>query len=273
MAEQFSFSPDVPIRELPENVISMLLYGDGVKTVQMRHRTRRGREWEWETKFEGVIANLERRYRDTQSDYVRREIERYMAANPCDGCNGDRLKPESLAVTIADRNIIQVTDLPIWQASEWVLAINGEGQISEVKPKAKFPDPGTLNERESMIANQILKEIGGRLKFLLDIGLGYLNLSRAAGTLSGGEAQRIRLATQIGSGLTGVLYVCDEPSIGLHSVDNARLIETLKNLRNLGNTVIIVEHDEAVMRSADHLVDLGPGAGEHGGRIVAHGTN
>ena len=272
MAEQFSFSPDVPIRELPENVISMLLYGDGVKTVQMRHRTRRGREWEWETKFEGVIANLERRYRDTQSDYVRREIERYMAANPCDGCNGDRLKPESLAVTIADRNIIQVTDLPIWQASEWVLAINGEGQISEVKPKAKFPDPGTLNERESMIANQILKEIGGRLKFLLDIGLGYLNLSRAAGTLSGGEAQRIRLATQIGSGLTGVLYVCDEPSIGLHSVDNARLIETLKNLRNLGNTVIIVEHDEAVMRSADHLVDLGPGAGEHGGRIVAEGT-
>ena len=272
MAEQFGFSSSLPIRDLPENVLKMLLYGEGVKTIQMRHRTRRGRQWEWETKFEGVIANLERRYKDTQSDYVRREIERYMASNPCDECGGARLKPESLAVTIADRNIIRVTDLPIWQASEWVLAINGKGDSPEGKPKVKFPDPDLLNERDATIANQILKEIQGRLQFLLDIGLGYLNLSRAAGTLSGGEAQRIRLATQIGSGLTGVLYVCDEPSIGLHSVDNARLIETLKNLRNLGNTVIIVEHDEAVMRSADHLVDLGPGAGEHGGSIVAEGT-
>jgi len=269
---QFDFSTKIPVKDLPEWVMRMLLYGEGVTTVRMRHRTLRGREWEWDAKFEGVIPNLQRRYRDTGSDYVRTEIERYMAANPCERCGGARLKAESLAVTIADRNIIQVTNLAVWEAADWVRAILGEGKEPSGKPKAKHVDPLTLSERERTIGDQILKEITVRLKFLLDIGLEYLNLSRAAGTLSGGEAQRIRLATQIGSGLMGVLYVCDEPSIGLHAVDNARLIGTLKNLRDLGNTVIIVEHDEAVMRAADHLVDMGPGAGEHGGYVVAEGT-
>ena len=271
MAAQFGFSTQVPVKELSDDVMRKLLYGEGVGTVRMRHRTHRGREWEWDAKFEGVIANLERRYRDTQSDYVRTEIERYMAANPCDACDGARLKRESRAVTIADRNIIEVTNLAVWEAAEWVQAIVGQGAEPAGKPKAEYADPPVLNEREQTIASQILKEITARLKFLLEIGLEYLNLSRTAGTLSGGESQRIRLATQIGSGLMGVLYVCDEPSIGLHAIDNARLITTLKNLRDLGNTVIIVEHDEAVMRSADHLVDMGPGAGEHGGLVVAQG--
>ncbi len=271
VGRQYNFSTRAPVRDLPDDVMELLLYGTGGATVKMRHVTQRGREYEWDTRFEGVINNLERRYRDTTSDYVRQEIERYMAALPCEACNGARLRPESLAVTLADRNIIGVTNLSVADASAWVAAILGEGPEPGGKPRAAYPDAPVLTERERTIANQILKEITARLKFLLDIGLDYLTLSRTAGTLSGGEAQRIRLATQIGSGLMGVLYVCDEPSIGLHAVDNARLIGTLQRLRDLGNTVIIVEHDEAVMRAADHLIDLGPGAGEHGGIVVAQG--
>ena len=272
VAAQFGFSSKTPVSMLPEWALRMLLYGEGASKVQMRHTTHRGREYEWETRLEGVIPNLERRYRDTSSDHVRQDIERYMAALPCEACGGARLRPDSLAVTIADRSIINITDMSVEQASQWVAAMAGEGEEPPDKPSVRYPDAPSLSEREQIIASQILKEIRARLKFLLDIGLDYLTLSRTAGTLSGGEAQRIRLATQIGSGLMGVLYVCDEPSIGLHAVDNARLIGTLKRLRDLGNTVIIVEHDEAVMRAADHLVDLGPGAGEHGGHIVAQGT-
>ncbi|MBM3939503.1 MAG: excinuclease ABC subunit UvrA [SAR202 cluster bacterium] len=273
LAKQAGFSTKVPFKDLPEKAVRLILHGEGAGSVTMRHRTHQGREFEWDTNFEGVIPNLERRYKETESDFIRGEIERYMTASPCGACNGARLKPESLAVTIADRNIIDVTNLSVAEASQWSRAIVGAAEMPAFKPRwPDHRDAARLTTREQTIANQILKEIEGRLKFLLDIGLDYLTLSRTAGTLSGGEAQRIRLATQIGSGLMGVLYVCDEPSVGLHAADNARLIGTLQRLRDLGNTVIIVEHDEAVMRAADHLVDLGPGAGEHGGRIVAQGS-
>ena len=274
VAEHEGVSADTPWRRLPERVRQTVLYGypDGRK-VRVRHRTHHGRIFEWDAAFEGVIPNLERRYRDTQSDYVRTEIERYMTALPCEACGGGRLRPESLAVTIADRSIIQVTNLSVTEAAQWVQAVQGIAPPLDIAPRwEEHRDAEVLTERELIIASQILKEIDSRLSFLLNVGLDYLSLSRAAGTLSGGEGQRIRLATQIGSGLMGVLYVCDEPSVGLHPVDNERLIQTLKNLRDLGNTVLIVEHDEAMMRSADHLVDLGPGAGEHGGWIVAEGT-
>jgi len=198
---------------------------------------------------------------------MRKEIERYMAARPCASCKGRRLRREALAVTVGGLNIMDMTDRSINGALEWIDSISGEGPSSNgTKPEDQ------LTERDKTIASQILKEIDARLRFLLNIGLDYLTLSRTASTLSGGEAQRIRLATQIGSGLMGVLYVCDEPSIGLHPADDYRLIHTLKRLRDLGNTVIIVEHDEAIMRAADHIVDIGPGAGEHGGHIVATGT-
>jgi excinuclease ABC subunit A len=275
LAEAHDFSADKPWKSLPEDARHKVLYGVGDgKKVKVRHRTHRGRLFEWDTSFEGIIPNLQRRYRDTQSDYMRNEIERYMQALPCDACDGNRLKPESLAVTIADRSITQATDLSVTEASAWVQAIQGAAHalMPPIKPRwAKYRDADLFTPRELTIGDQILKEIDSRLKFLLNVGLEYLTLSRAASTLSGGEGQRIRLATQIGSGLMGVLYVCDEPSVGLHAVDNARLIQTLKNLRDLGNTVIIVEHDEAMMRAADYLVDLGPGAGEHGGEIVAEG--
>lgn len=274
VAQREEASPDQPWKDLPANLRNTVLYGyrDGSK-VKVRHLTRRGRIFEWEAGFEGVIRNLERRYRDTQSDYMRGEIERYMTSLPCEACQGDRLRPEALAVTIADRSIIQLSDLSVTEAAQWVQGVQAIGTIPSVQPRwLKFQDPKTFSDRELLIADQILKEIDSRLSFLLNVGLEYLTLSRSAGTLSGGEGQRIRLATQIGSGLMGVLYVCDEPSVGLHPVDNERLINTLKNLRDLGNTVLIVEHDEAMMRSADHLVDLGPGAGERGGWIVAEGT-
>ena len=241
--------------------------------MKVRHRTHHGRVFEWESRYEGIIPNLERRYRDTQSDYMRNEIERYMTALPCEACGGERLRPEALAVTIGNRSIMQVTSLSVLEASEWALSLQGLAPALPIEPRwPEHADALEFTERELTIANQILKEIGSRLSFLLNVGLEYLSLGRAAGTLSGGEGQRIRLATQIGSGLMGVLYVCDEPSVGLHPTDNARLIETLKGLRDLGNTVLIVEHDEAMMRAADHLVDLGPGAGEHGGWVVAEGT-
>jgi excinuclease ABC subunit A len=274
VAEAHNFSAEKPWRTLPEEAQRKILYGVGDgKKVKVRHRSHRGRVFEWDTSFEGVIPNLERRYRDTQSDYMRNEIERYMMTLPCDECDGNRLQPQSLGVTIADRSIIQVTDLSVSDAIQWTEAMQGHGSGPDFTPRwPKFRDAKAFSERELIIADQILKEIDSRLKFLLNVGLEYLSLSRAAGTLSGGEGQRIRLATQIGSGLMGVLYVCDEPSVGLHPVDNERLIGTLKNLRDIGNTVIIVEHDEVMMREADYLVDLGPGAGEHGGWIVAEGS-
>ena len=277
LAEAHGFSQDKPWKSLTEEDQRKVLYGVGDgKKVRVRHRTHRGRVFEWDTSFEGVIPNLERRYRDTQSDYMRNEIERFMTSLPCEDCGGNRLKPESLAVTIADRSIIQVTDLSVTGAAEWVAGVQEDGATLAGRPPVeprwpKYRDAPAFTQRELTIANQILREIDARLKFLLNVGLEYLTLSRSAGTLSGGEGQRIRLATQIGSGLMGVLYVCDEPSVGLHAVDNARLIGTLKNLRDIGNTVIIVEHDEVMMREADYLVDLGPGAGEHGGWIVASG--
>ena len=264
VARAHRFSTKTPVGKLSKRHLDVILYGTGGKPVRMSHRTKKGKTYEWSTSFEGVVNNLERRHRETQSSYVRGEIERYMASRPCQSCAGHRLKPEALAVRVCGLNIMEATDKSIGQALEWVRRIGGEassnGRGAEV-----------LTPRQKAIGEQILKEIEGRLRFLLNIGLDYLTLSRTASTLSGGEAQRIRLATQIGSGLIGVLYVCDEPSIGLHPADDHRLIETLKRLRDIGNTVLIVEHDEAIMRSADHIVDLGPGAGEHGGHVVSTG--
>ena len=264
VARAHRFSTRTPVGKLSKRHLDVILYGTGGKPVRMSHRTKKGKTYEWNTSFEGVVNNLARRHRETQSSYMRSEIERYMASRPCQSCAGQRLKPEALAVRVCGLNIMQVTDKSIGQALEWVRQIGGDAS-SNGRPA------GVLTPRQKAIGAQILKEIEGRLRFLLNIGLDYLTLSRTASTLSGGEAQRIRLATQIGSGLIGVLYVCDEPSIGLHPADDHRLIETLKRLRDIGNTVLIVEHDEAIMRSADHIVDLGPGAGEHGGHIVSTG--
>ena len=266
LSDAYDFSTKVPVRELSQEHLNLILYGTKGRSIRMRHHTHRGKIYEWHTSFEGVINNLERRYRETESDYVRSEIQRYMMSRPCQSCGGHRLRPEALAVTVGGQNVMEVTHKSITQALEWIKAIGGEGS----HPDGVGPDEA-LTPREKAIGSQILKEIEARLRFLLNIGLHYLTLSRTASTLSGGEAQRIRLATQIGSGLMGVLYVCDEPSIGLHPADDHRLIQTLKRLRDLGNTVIIVEHDEAIMRAADHIVDLGPGAGEHGGHVVATG--
>ena len=308
LADAFDFSLDVPVKDMDKQDLDRVLYGTKRKRIDVRHHTRRGKTYRWRTAFEGVIKNLERRYRDTESEHVRSEIERYMSSNPCNACKGERLRPEARAVTVCGINIMDVTGKSIAEASRWITAIGGDnsGQLSAisgqdsshntllegvetngtVKRAAKgrrrkarasrngrvhVEHPSVLTDREKAIAEQILKEIGARLDFLLNVGLDYLTLSRTASTLSGGEAQRIRLATQIGSGLMGVLYVCDEPSIGLHPADDYRLIQTLKGLRDLGNTVLIVEHDEAIMRSADYIVDLGPGAGEHGGHVVATG--
>ena len=283
LAEAYGFSTSVPIKKLGKKHLDILFYGNNGKPIRMRHQSHRGREFEWDSTFEGVINNLQRRYKSTESDYVRSEIERYMSSRPCQACEGQRLKPEALAVTVDGLNVIEVTSKSVSSALEWVVALNGASRNGVVAPAGGIPNNGAqpetsdaeasegLTQRELAIAAQILKEIEGRLRFLVNIGLDYLTLERTASTLSGGEAQRIRLATQIGSGLMGVLYVCDEPSVGLHPMDDSRLIETLKRLRDLGNTVLIVEHDEAIMRAADHVVDLGPGAGEHGGEIVATG--
>ena len=257
LADSIGFDPDVPINKLTEDHLNIILNGTGSKRIQVNHKTRRGRTYRWRTKFEGVINNLERRHTETESESVRKEIERYMTSLPCQSCQGQRLRPEALAVTINESTIMNVTELSIRACYQWTIDLS---------------DNAVLTDRQLSIASQILKEISARLEFLLNVGLDYLTLSRTASTLSGGEAQRIRLATQIGSGLMGVLYVCDEPSIGLHPADDDRLINTLKGLRDVGNTVLIVEHDEAIMRAADHIVDLGPGAVEHGGQIVASGT-
>ena len=252
------FPLNTPVKDLSKEQYQMLLYGEGGGYT--RYRNRFGRVREYSDGFEGIIPRLERLYHDTESEYSRAGIERYMIIKICPMCNGRRLKPESLAVTIGNKNIMDVTEQSVALALKWVVALSGNSKRA------------ILTRREQMIAAQIIKEIRARLGFLKDIGLDYLTLNRPAATLSGGEAQRIRLATQIGSGLMGVLYICDEPTVGLHQADNHRLIETLKRLRDLGNTVLIVEHDEAMMRTADHIIDMGPGAGEHGGWIVAAGT-
>ena len=256
LAEKHGFSLTTPVSKLAKKYLDLVLYGDKTP-ITLTYTSAGGHENQWDTTFEGCIPNLQRRYKETDSDYARNEIERYMAANPCPACKGTRLKAESRAVTIDKLNIIDVTRMSIVEAQTWAARLAG--------PKTP------LGNREQLIARQILKEIGGRLDFMVEVGLDYLTLDRGTATLSGGEAQRIRLATQIGSGLMGVLYVCDEPTIGLHPADDERLIRTLKRLRDLGNTVIIVEHDESMMRAADWIVDMGPGAGENGGEVVAQG--
>jgi excinuclease ABC subunit A len=248
VADRYNFSLHVPTSELTEQQLELIMYGTGTE----KFKVSLGMGRSFETTYEGVVPNLERRHKETDSDFVRRDIERFMQERPCHACHGLRLKPEVLAITVGEQSIMEVCSLSIDEALEWFKSLK-------------------LNPKETKIAQMILKEIGARLQFLQDVGLNYLNLLRGATTLSGGEAQRIRLATQIGSGLMGVLYVLDEPSIGLHQRDNARLIRTLKHLRELGNTVIVVEHDEETIRTADYLLDIGPGAGIHGGAIVAAG--
>lgn len=248
-AKQFGFSIDIPVSQMKPDGLKIVLYGAGEETVKMRGSGGRT----YNVTFEGVIQNLERRYHETDSDFVRREIGKYMAERKCPVCEGKRLKPEILGVTIGGQSIVDVTTLSIEDASDFFISLK-------------------LSERDTKIAKQILKEVCSRLSFLRDVGLNYLTLDRSANTLAGGEAQRIRLATQIGSSLMGVLYILDEPSIGLHQRDNDRLIATLERLRNLGNTVIVVEHDQDTMLAADYLIDIGPYAGEHGGEVVAAGT-
>ena len=272
VARAHDFSPQVPVKDLDEEHLKVVLYGNKSRKVTVRHRTHNGRVYNWETRFEGVIHNLERRYRETDSDHTRQEIERYMTARPCQACRGQRLKPEALGVKVCGLGIMDVTAMNIAQGVEWVRSIDPDSDMNAELNASGGPTGQVLARREKSIANQILKEIEGRLHFLEGIGLDYVTMNRTARTLSGGEAQRVRLATQIGSGLTGVLYVCDEPTVGLHPHDDHRLINTLTRLRDMGNTVIVVEHDEAMMRAADFIVDLGPGAGEHGGHVVATGV-
>lgn len=262
VAAKYGFSLDVPVKDLPREVLDVVLHGTGKEKVTVRYRSRNGRARSYDVAYEGVIPNLQRRYQSTSSDYVREELERYMAERPCPACQGARLKPVVLGVTIDDRSIVDVTRLPIREARDWFTLLARDPAEDAT---------ALLTEREYLIARQIFKEIRERLGFLVDVGLDYLTLERSANTLSGGEAQRIRLATQIGSALMGVLYILDEPSIGLHQRDNARLIRTLERLRDIGNTLIVVEHDEDTMRAADWIVDIGPGAGQHGGHVVATG--
>jgi len=252
VAETHGFKTSTPFAKLKKSEQKVILYGTGTKGVVISYRNRYGRTRSYSTQYEGVVPWLQRRHGEAESDMMREQIEGYMREVPCPACNGARLRPESLGVTIGGRNVHELCDLSIGGAASFLLSLE-------------------LSERDLMIAERALKEVNARLSFLLDVGLDYLTLNRSAGTLAGGEAQRIRLASQIGSGLVGVLYVLDEPSIGLHQRDNARLIETLLRMRDLGNTVIVVEHDEETIRVADHVVDIGPGAGEHGGRIVVSG--
>jgi excinuclease ABC subunit A len=252
IADRYEIDMDTPWCELSEERQRLFLYGTNGDRVYVQYRNRMGRRRSYMLAFEGMVKSLERRYHDTDSGTMRERIEEYMSARPCSACQGARLKPEVLAVTVGGLNIHELTQ-------------------KSVKAAMEFADALELSERERHIAARILKEIRARLTFLDNVGVGYLQLDRAAATLSGGEAQRLRLATQIGSQLVGVLYILDEPSIGLHQRDNNRLIGTLAQLRDLGNTVLVVEHDEQMMRAADHLVDMGPGAGEHGGAVVAQG--
>ncbi len=261
IAEAYHVPLDAPWRELSPEQQNLFLYGTNGRKLRVRYNNGQGQTREYMTAFEGIINNLQRRYRETDSDMIRETIQEVMSQVPCPTCAGRRLRPEALAVTVAGQSIWDVSQQPITQLNQWVGALRGRGTGGAL-----------LNERDQQIGHQILNEIESRVNFLNNVGLGYLNLARSATTLSGGEAQRIRLATQIGSRLTGVLYVLDEPSIGLHQRDNGKLIRTLMDLRDLGNTVLVVEHDEETMRSADYLIDLGPGAGEHGGRVIAAGT-
>lgn len=253
VCRHYGIPQDVPVEKLPEGQMKILLYGTGGEKIRFHYDNDFGQHKEALVPFEGIVRNLERRYRETGSDGIRDFIEGFMSSKPCGKCKGNRLKPESLAVTINGQNIAYTTGLSIGEAHEFFEGLE-------------------LNEKEKTIAHLILKEIKSRLGFLVNVGLDYLTLSRAAGTLSGGEAQRIRLATQIGSSLMGVLYILDEPSIGLHQRDNDRLIKTLEHMRNLGNTLIVVEHDEDTMLACDYIIDIGPGAGIHGGYVVAQGT-
>jgi excinuclease ABC subunit A len=257
-AKAYRIDLDKPVRELSQDQMNIILYGTGEKQLQMTYRNSNGQEFRFWRAFEGVITNLERRYKETNSEYIREKINEFMSDRPCPTCQGKRLNPAALAVTVDDVNIITVTSWPVLTTLEWVKKISGKGS--------------PLTQKQKTIAERILKEITERLSFLVNVGLDYLTLNRSAVTLSGGEAQRIRLATQVGSRLVGVLYVLDEPSIGLHPRDNARLLDTLKGLRDLGNTVLVVEHDDETIREADWIVDLGPAAGEHGGHVVAEGT-
>ncbi len=252
LSQEYSFDLTTPYQELSEDIQNVLLYGTDGREVQVHYKGQRG-EGVYAVAFEGLIKNCERRYRETGSDTMKQEYETFMRITPCRACRGQRLKPGSLAVTVCDKNIYDVTN-------------------QSVRDLQVFLNGMTLTRQQLLIGDQILKEIRARISFLMDVGLDYLSLTRATGTLSGGEAQRIRLATQIGSGLVGVAYILDEPSIGLHQRDNDKLLNTLRHLRDLGNSVIVVEHDEDTMRAADYVVDIGPGAGEHGGQVVAAGT-
>ncbi|MCH5199279.1 MAG: excinuclease ABC subunit UvrA, partial [Oscillospiraceae bacterium] len=252
VADKYGFTLDTPVKDIPEAGINAILYGTGEEKLKLRRQLPTG-ETKYEAPFEGIVNNLERRYRESTSDWARWEIELYMTDHTCPECKGARLKKELLAVTLGNKNIFEFTELSI-------------------SDEIEFLDSLRLSEREEFIAHGIIKEVRARLNFLMSVGLDYLTLSRSSGTLSGGESQRIRLATQIGSALTGVLYVLDEPSIGLHQRDNDKLINTLKSLRDIGNTLIVVEHDEDTMLAADYIVDIGPGAGVHGGEIVAAGS-
>lgn len=253
VAETFGIPTSLPWRKLKKQDQKVILYGSGGTQVHLHYRNRFGRTRSYYTTYEGVVPFLQRRHAEAESDAARQQIEGYMREVPCGACGGARLKPESLAVSVGGKSIFELCDLSIREAAKFVASLS-------------------LSEREHLIADRVLKEVNARLQFLVDVGLEYLSLNRSAATLAGGEAQRIRLASQIGSGLVGVLYVLDEPSIGLHQRDNKKLIDTLLRLRDLGNTVIVVEHDEETIRTADHVVDIGPGAGEHGGRIVVSGT-
>ena len=252
LAKEYHFDLDTPFGEYPQKIQDILLHGTGGKEVLVYYEGQRGKG-QYPIAFEGLIRNVERRYRETGSDATKQEYETFMRITPCRLCKGQRLKKEALAVTVCGKNIYEITSMFIGELSQF---------LQDMK----------LTTQQELIGSQILKEIRARVGFLIDVGLDYLSLSRATGTLSGGEAQRIRLATQIGSGLVGVCYILDEPSIGLHQRDNDKLLATLKNLRDLGNTLIVVEHDEDTMRAADYIVDVGPGAGSHGGQIVASGT-
>lgn len=254
LAEHYDFSLDTPVCDLPPEILDILLYGTRGEKIKLTYDRKYAKGVQY-SRFEGIINNLNRRHNETKSEWMKAEIESYMVNMPCPTCEGARLKPESLAVTVNGLNINQITDMSIMESCEFFAGLNQ-----------------SLSEKDKKIAKQVMKEICDRLNFLKNVGLEYLTLSRSAGTLSGGEAQRIRLATQIGSSLMGVVYILDEPSIGLHQRDNSKLIETLKRLRDLGNTLIVVEHDEDTILAADHIIDIGPGAGIHGGSIVAEGT-
>ena len=257
-ARHYKIDLDKPVKELTQDQLKIILYGTGEKQIPMTYRNTNGNEYKMTRSFEGVITNLERRYRETNSEWIREKISEFMSDRPCPTCKGKRLNPAALAVTVDDVNIVEANSWPVLQTLEWAKKLAGKNS--------------PLTSKQKAIAERVIKEIHERLNFLVNVGLDYLTLNRSAVTLSGGEAQRIRLATQVGSRLVGVLYVLDEPSIGLHPRDNMRLLETLKGLRDLGNTVLVVEHDDETIREADWIIDLGPAAGEHGGQVIAEGT-